>query len=138
MRHLFAAPILLLYWVGLVTVFASPPQSGNSDMPCQARRIYIDESRKADEEVRFRQELKRELTKKRFVVVARAEDADGTLSGLFSQTGSGRESKLAFESGELKDGRGGRLWHGNFYFTHASTRNVASAVAANLRDRCRR
>src|SRR5262245_54595399 len=135
MRHRFAMALLLSSLISLVPVSAKSVQSDAPDKPCQAKKIYLAESGKTDEQERFLQELKRELAKKKFVVVLRSEDADGILTGQFSHTGSGRESKLAFESGELKDGRGERMWHGNFYFTRASIGSVASAVAANLRAR---
>jgi hypothetical protein len=124
--------------LGPATLSASSLQSNAPDGPCRAKRIYVAELGESGEVERFRRELKRQLARKKFVLVARAEDADGVLAGRFSHSGSGRESKLAFESGELKDGRGERLWHGNFYFTRASIKSVASAVSANLRNACRR
>ncbi len=138
MRHLFAMAMLATCLIGSLTLSASPLQDGTSSHPCQARKLYVVESGQSDEEARFRQELRRQLVKKHFVLAARVEDADAVLMGTFSRRSSGRQSELAFESGELKDARGERIWHANFYFTNAHVGDVAAAVAANLRDTCHR
>src|SRR5690348_2145173 len=122
MRHLLTAAMLITL-LGPTT--PAHLRKGAPDKPCRVRKIYLAESGKSDEEERFRQELKKQLARKKFVLVALADEADGILAGQFSHTGSGRESKLAFESGELKDAQGERLWHGNFYFTRARAKDVA-------------
>lgn len=138
MRPLFAMSLLTTCVLASLPLNASPLQDNTSTRPCRARTIYLAETGASDEGARFRQELERQLVKKNFVLAARAEDADAVLRGAFSRRGVGRESELAFEAGELKDARGERVWHANFYFTNAHAGDVAAAVAGNLRDACRR
>ena len=145
MRYLFALAL-----VGLLLVTAAPAayslQADAPDKPCRVRKIYVESLGGSDDAEWFRRELQKQLKKKRFTLASKASDAEGVLTGSFSFTGSGREGKVAFDSGELKDASGARLWHGNFYFTRRDSRSfpsrhaikdAASNVASNLRDACR-
>ena len=146
MRCLFAAALLSL-GLSSATTLARSQQPGEPSQPCRARRIYVAELGQADGAERFRRELRRQLTRKRFVVVTRAEEADGVLTGTFSFTGGDRAGQLVFDPAELRDGGGALLWHSSFYFKHRSKgpsllgggniRDGAGKVAANLRGACR-
>jgi hypothetical protein len=144
MRYFFAV-VLVSLGISSVALTASYPQTDSPDKPCRVRRIYVAALGDSDEAERFRQELKRQLTRRRFILAAQAEDAEAVLTGNFSFTGSDRDGKVVFDAAELKDGAGARLWHGNFYFTRrgrmslrsgGSIKDAASKVAANLRGAC--
>jgi hypothetical protein len=145
MRHLVAA-VLVSLGLSSATLAASFPQSSSPDKPCRVRRVYVAELGDSGEAGRFRRELQRQLQRRRFTLAARAEEAEGVLTGKFSLTGSDRDGKIVFDPAELKDRAGARLWHGSFYFTHkgrlsflsgGSIKDAASKVAANLRGACR-
>jgi hypothetical protein len=111
------------------------------------RKIYVAELGQSDEAERFRRELMRQLTRKRFTLAARAEEAEGVLAGKFSFTGEDRNGKLVFDPAELRDRGGALLWQSSFYFTRRSRglsklsdgniKDAAGKVAANLRGACR-
>ena len=145
MRYLFAA-VLLSLGLSPAAILARPLQTDSPKMPCRVRRIYVAELGQSDEAERFRQELKRQLKKKRFTAVARAEEAEATLAGQFSYTGSDRNGKLALDPAELRDGSGALLWHSSFYFTRqnrgasllsgGNIKDAAGKIAATLRGAC--
>lgn len=146
MRHLFAA-VLVSLGLCSAAILARAPQAGSHGQPCRARRIYVAELGGSDEAERFRQELRRQLARRRFTAAARAEEAEAVLAGKFSFTGSDRDGQLVFDPAELRDGGGALLWHSSFYFTRKSKgpsllsggniKDAAGKVAASLRGACR-
>jgi len=145
MRHLFAAVLAGLVF-SPATTLAYPLQAVSAGQPCRVRKIYVAELGQSDEAERFRRELMRQLTRRRFTLVARAEEAEGVLTGKFSFTGDDRDRKLVFDPAELRGGRGALLWHGSFYLTRrkrgpsllsgGNIKDAAGKVAANLRGAC--
>jgi hypothetical protein len=146
MRYIFAALLASLV-LSSATTLAHPPQAVSAGQPCRVRKIYVYELGKSDEAERFRRELSRQLTGKRFTLVARAEEAEAVLAGNFSFAGDDRNGKLVFDPAELRDRSGALLWHGSFYFTRrnrglsllsgGNIKDAAGKVAANLRGACR-
>ena len=146
MRYLFAAVLVSLV-LSPATTSAHPPQAASAGQPCRVRKIYVAELGQSDEAERFRRELRRQLTRKRFTLAARAEEAEGVLAGKFSFTGGDRDGKLVFDPAELRDRSGALLWHSSFYLTRrnrglsllsgGNIKDAAGKVAANLRGACR-
>ena len=146
MRYLFAAVLVSLV-LSSATTLAHPPQAASAGQPCRVRKIYVAELGQSDEAERFRRELRRQLTRKRFTLAARAEEAEAVLAGKFSFTGDDRNGKLVFDPAELRDRGGALLWHSSFYLTRknkgpsllsgGNIKDAAGKVAANLRGACR-
>lgn len=146
MRYLFAA-VLVSLGLSSATTSAHPSKAGPPGQPCRVRKIYVAELGQSDEAERFRRELRRQLTRRRFTPAARAEEAEAVLTGKFSFTGSDRDGQLVFDPAELRDGGGALLWHSSFYFTRrkrgpsllsgGNIKDAAGKVAANLRGACK-
>ena len=128
MRYLFASALVVLGLASTSTA-AHSPQGGSPDKQCRVRSIYVESLGGSDDAGWFRRELQKQLKKKRFTLAAKAGDAEGVLTGRFSFEGSSREGKVAFDSGELRDASGARLWHGNFYYTRRDSRSFPSRHA---------
>jgi hypothetical protein len=144
MRHLTAAAIICLL-LGAAAPSALHAQSGSPDRQCRVRKIYVAGFGDSAEAERFRRELKRQLTGRRFAVVESEEEAEAVLTGVLSFGGSDGNGRLAFERGELRGAGGGRLWQGNFYFERVSRRSfrgggkvkdAAGKIAANIGGAC--
>ena len=146
MRYLLAA-VLVTLWLSSAAVLARAPQAAAPGQPCRVRRIYVAELGQTDGAGRFRRELMRQLTRRRFTPVARAEEAEAVLTGKFSFNGGDHNGQLVFDPAELRDGSGALLWHSSFYFTRrnkglslfsgGNIKDAAGKVAANLRGACR-
>ena len=146
MRYLLATVLVSLV-LSSASASAHPPQAVSAGQPCRVRKIYVAELGQSEEAVRFRRELMRQLTRKRFTLTARAEEAEAVLAGKFSFTGEDRDGKLVFDPAELRDRSGALLWHSSFYLTRrnrglsllsgGNIKDAAGKVAANLRGACR-
>ncbi len=146
MRYLLAA-VLVSLGLSSATALARPARASSPGQPCRVRKIYVAELGQSDGAERFRRELRRQLTRKRFTPVARAEEAEAVLTGKFSFTGDDRTGKLVFDPAELRDRGGALLWHSSFYLTSRSRglsllgggniKDAAGKVAASLRGGCR-
>lgn len=145
MRYLLAA-VLVGLGLSSANLMADASQGDSPDKPCRVRTIYVAGLGDSDEAERFRRELQRQLKRRRFTLASQAGEAEAVLTGKFSFTGSDRDGRIVFDPAELKDRTGGRLWHGNFYFSRrdrlsllsgGNIKHAASAVAANLRGACR-
>jgi hypothetical protein len=144
MKYLIAVALVSL---GLSTAARSAdrPQTDSPDQPCRARRIYVAGLGDSAEAERFRRELQRQLKRRRFTLAAKAEEADGVLTGKFSFSGSDSDGKLVFDPAELRAGAGTLLWHSSFYFTRrgkvsllsgGNIKDAAGKVAASLQGAC--
>src|SRR5919198_4388424 len=136
MRYLFAAVLVSLV-LSPATALAHPPQAGSPGQPCRVRKIYVAELGQTDEAERFRRELRRQLTRKRFTPAARAEEAEAVLAGKFSFTGSDRDGQLVFDPAEVRDGSGALLWHSSFYLTRRN-RGLSLLSGGDNKDAARK
>ena len=145
MKKLLTATVIFCSCFSFSAAWAAIRQS--EDKPCTVRKIYIADLGSSADAIEFRRALGKQLAKKGFTVVERAEEAEAILSATLSITQDGNATEVKFEKGTLKTPAGEQIWHGNFYETskhHAfsffdgnSLDSMAGHITSNLRARCR-
>ena len=122
------------------------PQARVKDKPCSVRTIYVADFGTDPRYVNFRLDLEKWLSKKKFKVAKRPEDADAVLTGALSISSGNKYSKLTLREAELKSAKGEVAWRGDFDFTTKNAfgwlgrghiENGAKRIAENIRVTCR-
>ena len=114
--------------------------------PCSVQKIFVADFGKDPRHVSFRLDLEKWLSKKKFTVARRPEDADAVLSGTFSTRSGDKYSYLTFKDAELKTAGGETAWRGDFDFKTRNAfgwlgrghiENGAKRIAENIRASCK-
>ncbi|MDQ1636945.1 MAG: hypothetical protein QOF62_284 [Pyrinomonadaceae bacterium] len=113
MHIVFLASVLLSHSIIPASVNTWFPQSTSLDKSCQIRKIYIAEFDESAASLNFRRRLGKRLSKK-FVIMAKPDEADAILTGEFSALSGSGYSYVTFEHAELKTANGQLVWHGDF------------------------
>ncbi|HWS53425.1 MAG TPA: hypothetical protein VN228_04840 [Pyrinomonadaceae bacterium] len=125
---------------------AVAPQAGVTGRPCSVRKIYVADFGADPRHVNFRLFLEKWLSKKKFTVARKPEDADAVLTGALTISGGDKRSELAFKGAELKSAGGERAWRGDFYFNTGNAfgwlgrghiENGAKKIAEDVRAACK-
>ena len=90
-------------------------------------KVYVGEMGQSDEAARFRMLLEEELSKAKFGVVGKMEDADASLTGVLSLRIFADES-VARATVVLKGSTGARLWGGDFEPRSALFKKIEDVV----------
>lgn len=135
-----------MLWSASTTVQVVNSQAGSKAKPCPVQKITVDDFGTDPRHVNFRLFLEKWLTKKKFTVTERPDDADAILSGKLSIGSGDKHSYLIFKDAELKTADGRVVWRGNFDITSKNAfgwlgrghiENGAKRIAENVRADCR-
>ncbi|HEX5706210.1 MAG TPA: hypothetical protein VFX96_02870 [Pyrinomonadaceae bacterium] len=146
MRKILILIAGLSFWAAPASIGATLFQTGKIAKPCPVHKIYVAEFGNDPRHVNFRLFLEKWLSKKKFTVVKKPEDADAVLTGTLSISSGSKHSNLTFKDAELKTANGGSAWHGNFDITTKNAfgwlgrghiENGAKRIAENIRASCK-
>ena len=121
-------------------------QGGISNKTCSVQKIYVTDFGTDPRHINFRLGLEKWLSKKKFTVATRSEDADAVLTGAVSTSSGSKYSYLSFKNAELKLANGEIVWHGNFDFRTKNAfgwlgrghiENGAKRISENVRAACK-
>jgi hypothetical protein len=146
MRKILFVLACLTLWRIPTSPAAIALQSVNVHQPCSVQRIHVADLGTDARHVNFRLFLEKWLSKKKFTIARKPQDADAVLTGALSISSGSKYSKLAFKGAELKTASGVTAWHGDFDITTKNAfgwlgrghiENGAKRIAENIRATCK-
>jgi hypothetical protein len=146
MRKILFVITCLALWTSPTSSGATALQSAAVRQPCSVQSIYVADLGTDARHVNFRLFLEKWLSKKKFTIVQKPQDADAVLAGVLSISSGNKYSKLAFKDAELKTASGVATWQGDFDITTKNAfgwlgrghiENGAKRIAENIRAACK-
>jgi hypothetical protein len=146
MRQIIIVLVVLTYIASPICLGAVAPQGASAVKPCSVRTIYVADFGNDPRHVNFRLFMEKWLSKKKFTVARKPEDADAVLTGKLSISSGNKYSNLTFRDAELTTANGETAWHGNFNITTKNAfgwlgrghiENGAKSIVENIRTTCK-
>ncbi|MDD5544930.1 MAG: hypothetical protein PHX83_17320 [Acidobacteriia bacterium] len=134
----FTLFIVALLLIVSAPVVASEKRDLNPAKLQSVHKVYVGEMGTTDEAARFRMLLAQELSKKGFIVVDQAQNADAILTGILTVRVYA-DTSIARATVQLKSANGEILWAGDFQpkRTFKSVSDTVKFRAQNVADALR-
>jgi len=146
MRRTLFVILLSTLWAIPLNTRATIFQAGVTDKPCYIQKIYVAEFGSDPRFINFRLDLQKWLSKKKFTIVDKPDEAEAVLTGTLSITNGEKRSNLTLKNAALTTARGERVWHADYDLTTKNSfaglgrghiENAAIRIAKDIRAACK-